>query len=456
MTRPESPETPLDAAVAPASDDGASGPQKSGPRPGERFVRLGRIRAFWQAGVFTLSNGLVSVLGVVSSAILARHLSTSVFGEYAFAISFLQLSSIVFDFGLASSTARMAALGDARARREIVGAAAVLYLPVASAYCVAIVALSFGIDGWFHVHLGSALRIAAPVAIAIPATQIVQRLAQGVDRLHVASLSTLFMQLLLIALLAVAVSFDGSLSLTAAIVIRSASVLVSVVVAVLWLRPVLRGATRRIAEIVRHTRRYGFQLYIGHLLSIGTYNMDVLMIAALANSRSVGFYSLAGSVAAAAGLPVLGMSSALFASMARAPRIRRHWVLLAIGIGALSALLAWALAEPFIRLAFSRRYAPAAGLVLPLALAQAVRGVTSVYNTFLSSHGRGRQLRDAGFALAASNLVFNFALIPPYGAVGAAWASLAALIVNLAAHVVFYRGSLHEPADHGAIVEDGS
>jgi O-antigen/teichoic acid export membrane protein len=140
------------------------------------------------------------------------------------------------------------------------------------------------------------------------------------------------------------------------------------------------------------------------------------------------------------------MSSALFPSMARAPRIRRHWVLLAIGIGSLSALLATLLAEPFIRLAFSQRYAPAAALVLPLALAQAVRGIAGIYNTFLSSHGRGRQLRNAGFVLTASNLIFNFALIPPFGAVGAAWASLAALIVNLAAYVVFYRRSLREAA----------
>jgi O-antigen/teichoic acid export membrane protein len=174
--------------------------------------------------------------------------------------------------------------------------------------------------------------------------------------------------------------------------------------------------------------------------------MDVVMIGALANSRSVGFYSLAGSVAAAAGLPVVGMSSALFASMARAPRIRRHWLLLAIGIGTLCALLASALAEPFIRLAFSPRYAPAAALVLPLALAQAVRGVTSVYNTFLSSHGHGRQLRNTSFILTGSNLIFNFALIPPYGAAGAAWASLAALIVNLVAYVVSYQRVVRQPA----------
>jgi O-antigen/teichoic acid export membrane protein len=446
MTRPESTDGHEATADRPAGDAAGSPSKADRFRAGETFIGLRRIRPLWQAGIFTVSSGLVSVLGVVSSAILARHLTTSRFGAYALAISFLQLSSLVFDFGLSPSAARLAALGDGRARRETVGAAVVLYLPVACAYSLAIVALSFGVDGWFHVHVGSALRIAAPVALAIPAAQIVQRLAQGVDRLHVASLSTLFMQSLLIALLVVAVSVDGSLSLTAAVVIRCVAVLVSVVVAIVWLRPLLRGAKQRIAEIFRHTRRYGFQVYVGHLFSIGTYNMDVVMIGALANSRSVGFYSLAGSVAAAAGLPVLGMSSALFASMARAPRIRTYWILLAIVIGTVSALLAWALADPFIRLAFSSRYAPAAALVLPLALAQAVRGVTGVYNTFLSSHGRGRQLRNAAFVLTASNLIFNFALIPPFGAVGAAWASLAALIVNLVAHVVFYRASLREPA----------
>jgi O-antigen/teichoic acid export membrane protein len=38
-------------------------------------------------------------------------------------------------------------------------------------------------------------------------------------------------------------------------------------------------------------------------------------------------------------------------------------------------------------------------------------------------------------------VAFNFALIPSFGASGAAWASLLALVANLVAHVVFYRRS---------------
>jgi O-antigen/teichoic acid export membrane protein len=78
-------------------------------------------------------------------------------------------------------------------------------------------------------------------------------------------------------------------------------------------------------------------------------------------------------------------------------------------------------------------------LVLPLALAAAVRGVTSLYNMYLGANARGRELRNVGSLLAGSNLALNFALIPTFGATGAAWASFGALIVNFAGHVFYYR-----------------
>jgi O-antigen/teichoic acid export membrane protein len=127
--------------------------------------------------------------------------------------------------------------------------------------------------------------------------------------------------------------------------------------------------------------------------------------------------------------------------MARANAIARDWLAISIIVGSLTSIAAWLLAEPVIRVLFSARYVQAAGLVLPLALAQLVRGVTGIFNTFLSGHGRGKDLRNAGFVLTGSNIALNFALIPPFGAQGAAWASLLALAANFVAHVVFYRRS---------------
>lgn len=62
-----------------------------------------------------------------------------------------------------------------------------------------------------------------------------------------------------------------------------------------------------------------------------------------------------------------------------------------------------------------------------------------MYNSFLSAQARGRDLRNAAFILTSFNIALNFALIPSYGAKGAAWASLVALVANLAAHIFYYR-----------------
>jgi O-antigen/teichoic acid export membrane protein len=403
-----------------------------------------------QTALFTLSNVFVGLLGIVSTAILARNLTTSEFGSYSFAIAFLTLTAYFFEFGFFAPAARLAAVADRRRQREIFGASLLLYIPVGVAFSLAVFVLSFGVDTWFHIQAGTALRVAAPVAVAIPFTPIIQQLAQGADRLHIASITAVVFQLQIVCLFAITVRGRGSLDITTAVVLRCAATIASSTVAAVWLRPAFGAAAARLSELIRQARDYGFQIYIGRLLSIGTYNMDILMLGALASSRSVGFYTLAGSLTAAAGLPVLGLATALFAPMARVAEIRRRWLLIAICGGALSALIAWVLAGSFISLAFSDRYAPAARLVPPLALAQAVRGVTGVYNSFLSAHGRGRELRNAGLVLTASNLALNIALIPPFGAMGAAWASLLALLANLIAHVVFYRKSIAAQAAIGA------
>jgi O-antigen/teichoic acid export membrane protein len=401
--------------------------------------RVARTRTAQQAATFVAANLLSNALAVVSTALVTRNLTTSEFGSYSFATSFLLFIALFFEFGLFVPAARLAAVANPEERRDIVGAAVVAYVPVGAAFSVTTFALSFWIDDWFHVHTGHALRVAAPFAIGVPFLYLIlQQLAQGVDRLHVSSLTTVLAQFLVVVLLGFWLAVFGDLSNSSALTLRMAAFLIAVIASMVWLKPTFDAINRWTRTLVRQAREWGFQLYVGRILSIGTYNMDVLMLGIWTNSRSVGFYALAGSLATVSGLPVTGMAAALFSRMARANAIARSWLMIATGVGVVCAILAWALAEPIIRLLFSTRYIQAAGLVLPLALAQLVRGITGIFNTFLSAHGQGRDLRNAGFVLTASNIAFNFALIPHYGARGAAWASLLALVANFVAHVLFY------------------
>jgi O-antigen/teichoic acid export membrane protein len=400
-----------------------------------------RSRIAIQAATFTGASLLANALAVVSTAMVTRNLGTSEFGSYSFAVSLLVFLALFFEFGLFLPAARLAAVAEHRDRREVIGTALLVYLPIAALFSITIFVLSFWIDSWFNVDAGSALRVAAPVAGAIPFVFVLQQLSQGVDRLHVSSLTAVLTQLLLVLLLAVWLGVGEGLSSSSALALRTLAFLLAGVAGALWLRPLLGAVGSRSLELLRQTREWGFQLFIGRVLSIGTYNMDVLMVGFWTTPRSVGLYVLAGSLASVSGLPVLGLSSALFARMAREPSIDRRWLIIASTVGIASATAVTLVAEPLIRLLFTARYAAAAGLVFPLALAQLVRGVTTVFNTFLSAHAQGAALRNAGLVLTGSNLALNFALIPPFGAQGAAWASLLALVANFVAHVFFYRRS---------------
>jgi O-antigen/teichoic acid export membrane protein len=295
----------------------------------------------------------------------------------------------------------------------------------------------------FDVHAGHAIRVVFLLCGGVPFVLVSQQLAQGVDRLHVWSLTQVLFQALFLVLLLAAYS---SISITLGLVLRMAALLVAGAVAAWWLRPHFHEVARWARRIATDTRAYGFSIYVGRLLSIGTYNMDVLMLAAFRSGSAVGFYTLAASVAAVGGIPIQGLTTALFARMANEQAIARPLVVFSSVGGLAAALVVWAVATPVIDLVFSSRYEPAAALVLPLALAQAVRGVTGLYNTYLSAHAYGRELRSANIVLTVGNAVLNVALIPPFGAQGAAWASFAALAINLAAHVYYYRIALARDA----------
>jgi O-antigen/teichoic acid export membrane protein len=292
----------------------------------------------------------------------------------------------------------------------------------------------------FAVEVGHALRVTAPLCLAYPFVLVGLQLAQGSDRLHVYSVTTVFAQALFVVVLAVIVAADWGMSTASALALRGGATLAGAVVLAVWLRPVFRDVRRYVRELFAEAREWGTKVYYGRVLSVGTYNLDVIILGALTDAKSVAFYTLAGAVGYALGLPVTGLSSALFPRMVGAGGLRREWLGLAVGFGALGVAAAWILGPPFISLLFGDSYEDASRYVVPLTLAQSIRGVTTIYNSYFSAQAAGDELRRAAIVLTASNMVLNFALIPPFGAAGAAWASVLALVANLWMHWLGYRG----------------
>jgi O-antigen/teichoic acid export membrane protein len=414
--------------------------------------RLLGSRIVGQAALYSVASGAAMALSGVAKAILAGQMGPSAFGTFAFATSFVTLVAVVFDFGLFAAASRRLARADAGGRDELVGASLVTFIPLALMTSAATFGLSFVVDDVFHANGAAALRVSSVLAWAWAFPLVGELLAKGADRLHIFSISNFVGRVALVAGLALMVVTGAAFSATIAVLVATSSMVVSLVIFAVWLRPVFRNVRAHVREFIADTRAWAFQMYVGRFFSIGTYNMDVLMVASFSDTKSTGYYSLAAALAGFMGLPLLGLSAALFPRMARAHSIEKRWVAAAWAVGGAGVLVVVLGVSPLINLVFSKDYSPVIPLAIPLAIAQGVRGVTTVYNTFMSAHARGREMRNVAFILTASNLVLNFALIPPFGATGAAWASLFALVVNYVAYLTYYRRYVRDASEQSKTI----
>lgn len=426
------------------SPPGGPDPPQPGRAPGtsiliEALKGVPRSQAATQAAIYTASSIANGLLAVVSTALLARHMSTSRYGVYAFANGVIMFVALFYDFGLAQPSARLIARAGGAEKRRMAGAALVMYVPIGIAFSLTL-ALLGGFSG--HALKGdtsAALLAVAPVAFVFPFVSFSSFLAQGSGRFHLYGIMLVIAQAVIASLIGATLIFHVAMSPSLALLLRAAGYGFGGLALIVMLRPLLsrlRGPARR---LVHDARRYGFRVFVGRSASIATYQMDVVMLGLLSSTHSVAYYTLAGSIAATIGYPAIGIAGALFSRMTSENRLDPRWIAGVCGLAAASVLLVSVLAPLLVPLIFSDRYSRAGALIPPLAMAEGVRAVTTLFNSFLSAHGRGRDLQTAGVSLAGANIVLNLSMIPTLGAQGAAWASLLALVGNLGVYVYLYR-----------------
>jgi O-antigen/teichoic acid export membrane protein len=163
-----------------------------------------------------------------------------------------------------------------------------------------------------------------------------------------------------------------------------------------------------------------------------------MLIAYFLTSAAVGYYALAFSLVAPITLGVQSIAIAGYAKLARSRDIPRNLLYLSGGWLLVSGLLGYVLITLFID-RFLPAYRPSLGILVPAVLTAVVLGVVALFNQFFTAHGHGRTLRRISFVFAIANLSLYFALIPLAGIKGAAYASLATVMVPLAGNLIAYR-----------------
>jgi O-antigen/teichoic acid export membrane protein len=267
------------------------------------------------------------------------------------------------------------------------------------------------------------LAVALAVVPVTTASKLVAALVLATERSRAYGVASAFGQVLLVpsTLGAFALLDTSVLAAVYAFVVSEAAALVASL-ALLRVSP-----ARPSRLLLGESLRYGLRGFAGNLMQFLNYRLDFFLISTLRSSSAVGIYSAAVSLAELLWKIPIAASTVLFprvaADASRGEEFTARVSRMALAATASAAALLAVAGYPLVLLFFGRDFG---GAYLPLLLL--LPGVVALASAnVLASDFAGRGRPEFGTYASALSLVvtvvLDLALIPPFGAAGAAVAS---------------------------------
>lgn len=189
-----------------------------------------------------------------------------------------------------------------------------------------------------------------------------------------------------------------------------------------------RCSLKKAKELLRSSSSF---IIAGLMVSVYAYT-DKLMLKQMLGEAAVGHYSLASTISVSWAFVLAAIIDSLYPEIVqsfqtdrlRYERKNRQLYAIVFYTSLLVSALICAVASPFITIIYGDAYLPAVGPLRIVVWYTAFSYLGVARNAWMVCENRQKYLKYLYISAAALNIVLNLALIPPWGASGAAAASL--------------------------------
>lgn len=440
---PSEPPWPPRADAGPTGGAGAPGPPGTGA-PSALPSRFGRnVLMNYVAQIVT------ALAAIVITPLLLKHLGRSAFGVWILAssiVTYLQL----FAAGFGGATTRLVA-EDAAVRPEVavrtLNTTFFVLVPLAALALVAGVVIAFLFPSMFHVT--PALHTDVVIAVAVLAVAMAAALPcdtfggalLGHQRFDLLSISNaLLVATTTAASIVIVVNGGGIVPLAVATTLISLSFHVVRYAMLRHIEPSTRLSRRLVdrVQLRRAARLSGWFLVLAVLTAVYNTLCDVLIVGIVAGVRAAAVYAVGSRLAKAAMQALDSLAQVFFPHAAHTARNESRDALAGITIdgtrvtllgGTMAALVFVVLAAPGIRAWVGPGYRTSAQVLVVLAVAMALGSPFRALANIMTGAGDLRSLTFVRAGEVAVNLAVSVVLVIVMGPVGAAWGTLAGVVL---------------------------
>ncbi len=387
-----------------------------------RYARIAKNMAFL-VGL----QGVQRVLGLVTTYFMVRAITQSAYGEYNFALAFLDVVSILALPGIDNAVMQSAARGYRGSYRAAVRPALLCSLAGS--------ALLVGVGVWYgsdNRALAACFLASAPLfPLAYGLTQW-KGVRQGTeDFAGIAKLEGITSVATSVVVIAIVVASRPTVALLAVVILLGRAVL-NVVMTIHSFRRI-----RRDEPVEPGIVRYGVKTSGYLVLGVIARHIDKFLLFAFLTPAAVGIYAAAERIPELVKAQIKNLADVLGPRFARHPhyskQVDRAFNWFSVVVGVLSVALAFTLLPWALRVIFGDAYRESIPYAQALMCSLAIAGSAPVRFRFISSRPDTASFREVNTLMAAFRIVASLCLVPFFGLLGAVASAFLARIGYLVA-----------------------
>lgn len=386
---------------------------------------------FSNALIATLGRGLTLACGIIATALMARILGAAGLGTYSLILTIGTILQLTADFGLYLTLSRELGVSEGKPNDKIahiVSLRLTLLIVAFALGCVGLLvfpSLRMAIGLFVVFAVGLMFQSASQLLMSVfQAYGCVWRATIGDVAGRVAQVSALTTALFVPTLatpIGVASAFTGGLIL-------------SFVIHLILVPEKQLLYVRASRKVWWHIMQLSWPIALMLILNVIYFRIDTVLLSYLRTSEEVGLYSLAYKVienglffpAMIGGLLLPAITSAVNKGRKeRVQRLVREGLTLSLSGATILVAILVGFSDEIILLLGGPEFISSSVLLRILSLALGTMCIGNIFGFALIALGKQKSLAALYGALATFNILANLMLIPRFGAIGAAWVTVA-------------------------------
>ncbi len=415
-----------------------------------KFVDIYKNKSIKQfTGLFS-ANLLGLPLGFLTSIVITKYLGPQLYGDYKFFDSIFRIAIIICNFGLFSACNRALILNDDKTKsREYYGVSLLIILILSIIMGIGLLIYAIYDPNINSKNLLEPFICILPFGFVYMMNNSMESILHADNKIRLLAYIRLFPKIGYLIGGIAALLWLSNIAFNKLLIVCYIFLITQLVVyiyVIYNLSPSFKNIKQRFKDIWQYNKSYGFDIYIGALFAVGFATLPDLLISYFGiDNKGVGFYSLALMFASPLAFIPSTIATTKYREFAKLRSIPSKLIVLTLILSFIAMFCLWIFVPIFINLFFEETFIQVIGINYIVSFGVLMHGLADFYNRFLGAKGEGRLLRNSSFAVGASIVVLNVALIPIYGAIGAAYAKVLSGFIYLVIMIYCYKLVIRKP-----------